>query len=1149
VDITVVDTQAELPDEARIYDHMPVNGLFIPDPTMPLGGRLYLVAENTASRDEAVETALHESVGHMGLRALLGSDYGRVMDAIARSFPKELAEVATRSGYDIKNADPSTRLDMIRASAEEVIAYAAGQTLQQRGALSERPGNRTVWEKIMDFIRKHLRLKLTSAGLVKDNYTKADLDKLIYRARDYVMSTNRAAIKVRAHYAGKVRSAAMASVGRPLGSAPNNKSLDSFLNKIGSDKVPLRDKWRHFKSVIADKIAMGAFDHFHGIKRASDLAGISLGDAGYYSARMSGNSAELVQSMMEFGHPIWNGGAPDVAGGMGFLDVLKPLGDNVNMWLAYMVAKRAQRLSGEGRENLFEAHEIQAALDLEKQHPEFKVVAERYAQFQKKVLDFAQEAGVINPDTRALWENQDYIPFYRMVENGEVQQHPSGGKGIGYVKNQITQLKGGKSNLGDPMENIVRNWLALTDAALKAQAARNVVDGLDGTGLVTKMTYANQKGAPLQQVVPAHTIKDFIKANPVLVKSLKSVGVDVNKLTPAQLRGLQQQLAVPPPAEEGAITVWRNGQREHWMVHDEMLFQSLQGISAKAWGPLMELLRAPKRWLTATVTVTPQFLVKNVWRDMWHTFIVGTHEGKTITPLVDTIKGTIDSMKMDAAAQSMLAGGGSFAHGWIYGGDTAAGAAAIRRTLKAHHKGTGVILDTPLKMFRFYRKLQNASENANRVAIYKKALASGRSRLEALYEARDILDFNMRGDNAVMRFLTESVPFLNARVQGLYRLGRGATKKTIAGMFLRGALLAALSLSILARNWDDDRYKALSDDQKSNYWHLWDVFQKGDHWQIPKPFETGAVFGTIPEIMGDAFLSNADEPDRALQAAKLVGYTFGQQLNLSPQPAAIWPMVELATNKNSYTGSPVLTQGDQGVLPEDQVGPNTSPTYRTIAQHMPGIAPEALRSPKQLEFLARAYVGNVQDYVLLATDKIARAAAGEPATPKATSNDWPGLRDFRKVGPATHTKYMDSMFEIADQAEKVYQSWKKANDANTDEGDARAAQIESDNQQLLDVRNDFQKAAKQVSDLKKQQRDIQLDPTMSPEDKRAQIDLIQEDINAVSSDMWDLRPGGKLNPSVGAELLVTPPNKQSDVLRKNGLPATADLVNQSRNMQ
>jgi len=30
-------------------------------------------------------------------------------------------------------------------------------------------------------------------------------------------------------------------------------------------------------------------------------------------------------------------------------------------------------------------------------------------------------------------------------------------------------------------------------------------------------------------------------------------------------------------------------------------------------------------------------------------------------------------------------------------------------------------------------------------------------------------------------------------------------------------------------------------DQKTNYWHFFDVVKAGDHWKLPKPFEIGAV--------------------------------------------------------------------------------------------------------------------------------------------------------------------------------------------------------------------------------------------------------------------------------------------------------------------
>jgi hypothetical protein len=37
--------------------------------------------------------------------------------------------------------------------------------------------------------------------------------------------------------------------------------------------------------------------------------------------------------------------------------------------------------------------------------------------------------------------------------------------------------------------------------------------------------------------------------------------------------------------------------------------------------------------------------------------------------------------------------------------------------------------------------------------------------------ARDLLDFSMQGSWPAFRFFTQVVPFMNARIQGLYKLG------------------------------------------------------------------------------------------------------------------------------------------------------------------------------------------------------------------------------------------------------------------------------------------------------------------------------------------------------------------------------------------
>jgi GNAT superfamily N-acetyltransferase len=1004
--------------------------------------------------------------------------------------------------------------------------------------------------RVVDKVKDALWLAGGETALLQDIFIRAGFDGVIDRYAGVRWSgfTPRGATHYTVFDSGQIKSA-VGNVGTfarddrritfafkqgPTG----NADLDSFIKKIGQPPLTLRQRWDQFKANFRERAIVAIADPFYGIKTALETAGADL-DA-YMGARLSRNAAELTQTIIEYGPPIWNDGAPDIGEGLGLLDILKPLKGNVNLWLAYMTARRADRLMTEGRERLFTQDEINAALDLARTHPEFDVAREQYNRLQKQVLDFAQESGVIDPQTRALWEHADYIPFHRIIDKGQVMVPATAGGGIGKVRDQIRRLTGGRQNIGDPLENIVRNWSSLLDASLKAQAAREIVDALDGTGLVTKRGMIHP-GA----ILPISAAAQFSQQNPQLVAALQSIGIDPARMPPQAFAGLQKMLSNPKTGEN-TVTVWRDGKREQWDVHDPLLMMGLQEVNPDALSPLIrglvKLGSYPKRLVTRMITATPQFMLKNFWRDVWHTVVLGAKaSGARLDVLpTDSVKGLVSTLKNDDTAKSLLAAGGSFTHGYVNAGDLEGAATVIRRAIR-RGQSKGVVLDSFSKLFRFYGDLQAAAENANRVAMYREGLAKGLTRRQAAFASRDLLDFSQRGQNGVMRFLIATVPFFNARVQGLYRIGHGL-KASFAAIAVRGLLMAAATAALLARNYDDERYKALTDQEKSNYWHFFDVFQEGDHFRLPKPFEIGTLFGTIPEAIGDAMFTNADDPDGVKQAAKYVGYAFEETLNLAPHPQIIWPMVELAVNKNTFTGSPILTQGDQGVLPEDQFGPGTSPTYKALADLMPAAAPEALRSPKQLEHLGRGYLGNLQDYVLMATDAAVRLARGEPAPPQKATADIPGLKDFYRTGPARNTRHINTMWELADAAAKLQGSIKRAEDQESAEGDARAEELERDNAPLLDVADDFQDAARSVIDLKKEQRQIQLDPSMTPDEKRREIDAIQEEINGIAKDVYDLRPGGKLNPSTAAELLTAPPTARATILKNNGLPATAALL-------
>ena len=71
-------------------------------------------------------------------------------------------------------------------------------------------------------------------------------------------------------------------------------------------------------------------------------------------------------------------------------------------------------------------------------------------------------------------------------------------------------------------------------------------------------------------------------------------------------------------------------------------------------------------------------------------------------------------------------------------------------------------------------KGSSASDAATRLAVYKETLAKTGNEAEALFRAMEIMNFQRKGNSALIRILSAVTPFLNARVQGLdviYRAG------------------------------------------------------------------------------------------------------------------------------------------------------------------------------------------------------------------------------------------------------------------------------------------------------------------------------------------------------------------------------------------
>ena len=143
-----------------------VGGMFDPET-----GDVYLIASSLDSMSEATEVYLHETVGHYGIRSILGAEYDAIMDRIYQAFPAKVAAAAKRNGLDMNKRAQR------RVAAEEFIAYRsqrvlAGEKLPAREA--------SLLRQLVEALR------IAIARLRGAQFSEAEIQRLIRKSRMFV---------------------------------------------------------------------------------------------------------------------------------------------------------------------------------------------------------------------------------------------------------------------------------------------------------------------------------------------------------------------------------------------------------------------------------------------------------------------------------------------------------------------------------------------------------------------------------------------------------------------------------------------------------------------------------------------------------------------------------------------------------------------------------------------------------------------------------------------------------------------------------------------------------------------------------------------------------------------------------------------------
>lgn len=840
-----------------------------------------------------------------------------------------------------------------------------------------------------------------------------------------------------------------------------------------------------------DNVAQSVFDTFHGIKRAErTLGNLPAEQSGYVAARLSTGVPAIMHAMLRDGAPEWRDGIiQKKPGSKGLLEVFAPVRDEFDDFIGWMVGRRARLLRSQGREhNLTDAH-IDALLALGRgKEPVFAQVAADFAAYKRAVLDVAEQAGLIDATTRPAWDRADWIPFYRALADERVAG-PRGRRGLAGQSAGIRRLRGGTAALNDPLENILLNFAHLMGASLKNHALRTTIDNVGPAGFVEKVG---------MQVKPALVPQSEI------ARALLDAGVPqdvIDAMPPEVFEGIRKMWSIVPPQDKDVVRLMRDGHAEYWRVHDELLLRALTGINSDAYGPAMRAIVAPmrafKRVLTRGVTATPDFMLRNFIRDTVHAQIITKDR---MIPVWSGFKGAAKSLTETGGGLDMMFAGGAFLGGHVSGTDPGALAEATRRALRSRgwrassiNAFLATVIDTPVKLWEAWERVGNAVENANREAVYEAALRAGKSRAQAAFEAKDLMDYSMRGDWALIQFFADVLPFFNARLQGLYKLARASSdSRTLIArhVAVRGGLLMLATLALAAANDGEDWYEELEEWDRDTYWHFKIA---GQRFRIPKPFELGVVFGTIPERVYRR-LSGSDDTKMLVQR---VGWNIYEQMAMNPLPQFVRPALEIYANRSMFTGRPIEGLGDEGKLPHARYSERTSETARAVARAVPDLADAAGMSPKRMEFLVRGYLGEMGAYGLALTDLVVRQIEGAPPRPALRVDEIPLLKSFVRADPPFSTRWKTELYDMAREVEEIYRTVRAFEAQGRDD---LALDLEDRKLEKLEQRANLRDAVEELRRLNRQAEEILRDPAMDRKEKREELDALAREGNAIAEE-------------------------------------------------
>ena len=836
--------------------------------------------------------------------------------------------------------------------------------------------------------------------------------------------------------------------------------VDSLDSVFYPENKTIVSKIESLKNDFWERLAQKTVDQFRSIKNIYKLGESPIG---YMKARLSQSIDGALEGLVFSGHVYDDGGALNIKTGnnnKGLIETLKPLGDEVDRFQIWMALNREANLPKDKQSPSLDKFRGRAAEfsdgtmeDGKNRLDVFEKVQKDFNALNKSVLKVALDKGLIDQEAFDRFSNDIfYIPFYKVMESGDIGDvQVSAMKTASTLTNQyFSKALKGKSEkpFGDLMGNTLKNWSHILSAAQKNDAAVTVLHDAEKAAIVSK--------------------------------------------------------AKPGQDDSNLVKVMENGKQAYYDVHDPFLLESITNITFLTKNsPFLDVAQKFGGLLRFGVTISPAFKVGQLFKDT-----IQSASLAEVNALNDTFANWADTKRGQPAYIEALAGGAIFNFGSAYEGNQS----ALIKKLIAQGVNKTSILDSPesikegLKtLWQAYEDFGTRTEAVNRMALYKQLKAKGLSHLEASYQARDLLDFSMQGSSGAFRYVTQSVPFLNARLQGLYKLGRDGVMptsrviyNTITGepieaddaakakrfsMVAASTMLASMLLYLAFK--DDDDFKRREQWDRDNFW--WIKLPGMDSaLRIPKPFELGA-FGTMAERILEQIV---DKDVEGKQFGDSLSRMLTNTFSLNPVPQFVKPMVDLYANKDSFTSAPIETAGMEKLSKQMRVTDQTSPiavALGGISHAVANVTGEGTElSPVQIDYAIRSYLGWMGG-TAIAASQYAVMPFREGSFPDANWRDRISL-GYIKALPAKESAYMTSFYQNNQAIQQAYSDMRHY--AELGQYD-KVIEVQQEKGDLIALQKVYDKTSKEIAKVRQQVRLITSDTEMDGKTKKEEIERLK----------------------------------------------------------